>query len=320
MLSRPDWHSRREACRLIGNIGKTAALGAWTEDRKVVDLFRSIDTDSDGELSVQELSRKLSSDSELQRLLALVQRTPESVIDHLNSATDALRPTIPLDEFLDIFKPASAAQRTQILASAADTVAQALTDPRPEVYDAAASALLGMGEAAAAKALTDRIALADDDESKIAAAEAMVDVLSARQGSVGPMDDPQQDSGALAAAHDLLQSPNWRVRAAGAGALGAAGILAVPFLAELDALSDKLGSLTVSGTPEGVLDGSFLPVLGEDGKEGPALRVQKWRRTSGEGGFLLYDAGYNPCPRWVLVQGFPALTGAAMESALNNVK
>ena len=108
-----------------------------------------------------------------------------------------------------------------------------------------------MGEETAIKALTDRIGAAADDESKIAAAEAMVEVLSVnhKRGGIAMSDEAKQAAEATLRkeATALLQSPNWQVRAAGAASLGAAGTLAKSFLPELETLCDSIGTLQVSG-------------------------------------------------------------------------
>jgi hypothetical protein len=320
-----DWHCRREACRVLESIGKACSLEVDDEGirNRLLELFRSMDTDGDMELDKAEITQKLKQDFELQRLLAAIERTPDYVMEHLDDQSG----TIKLTDFLDIFKPATEAQRLSIAMQAAAAVATfGLVDSHYEVRESAKTALRGMGDETAIKALTDRIAAASEDESKIAAAEAMVSVLSSGTGGGRKSQSSVAGDALLAAertlqreARALLDSPNWQVRAAGAASLGAAGALAKSFLAELEALCDTAGTLSVTGTPafrgEGILDGEYYPA---DSKA--AGRVMMWKRGGQEGkrdgGMLVYDGGLQPCPRWVFVRGFEALTETALNEAI----
>ena len=319
VLSNDDWHCRREACRLLGTIGKACSFKGTDEDvrKRLLELFRPMDTDGDLELSSEEVSRKLKQDFELQGLLKAMGREPAFVMEYLDSHSG----TIKLTDFLEMFKPASEAQRLMIAARAAQEVATlGLMDARAEVRETATLALNDMGEDTAIKALTDRIAAAPDDESKIAAAEAMVEILSISGKRGGSMSDEAKQAAEATLRKEataLLQSSSWRVRAAGAASLGAAGTLAKSFLPELETLCDSIGSLQISGTPERTnLDGEYKPAP-HDGES----KVQLWKRTGHlgktAGGMLVYDGGFQPCPRWVFVRGFEALTATALDDAIH---
>ena len=320
-----DWRCRREACRVLGALGRRCSLAVDdTEFRKrMLELFKSIDRDGDMELSTAEIVTKLQQDFELHRLLAAIERTPEYVLGHLKERSG----TIKLSDFLEIFKPADEAQRLGIAFQAATAVAtHGLLDANVDVREAAKTALGSMGKETAIKVLMDRISTATDDEAKISSAEAMVAVLSSallqKDGVAHPIRHDAQTAAELAlkrAAGPLLDSPNWQVRAAGVASLGAAGALAQSFIGKLHALCDTIGTLRITGTPQlSNLDGEYFPSVPRDGKlNGP---VTLWKRGGREGkregGMLIYDGRMKPCPRWVLVRGFEALTETALEEAL----
>lgn len=66
---------------------------------------------------------------------------------------------------------------------------------------------------------------------------------------------------------------------------------------------------------EGTLNGEYAPQHTGESK------IKLWKRSGhlGEkvGGMLVYDGGFQPCPRWVLVRGFEALTATALDEAIH---
>ena len=86
--------------------------------------------DGDLELSTEEVTLKLKQDFELQGLLKAMGREPAFVMEYLSNHSG----TIKVTDFLEIFKPASEAQRLMIAARAAEEVATlGLMDVRAEV-------------------------------------------------------------------------------------------------------------------------------------------------------------------------------------------
>jgi HEAT repeat protein len=324
VFSYSDWHCRREACRVLGDIGRRCSLDVADNDykKRMLELFNSIDTDGDMELDTAEITTKLQRDFELHRLLAAIGRTPQYILGHLEETSGSIK----LADFVQIFKPAGQAQQFNIVCQAATAVAEhGLMDANVDVREAAKTALLCMGKDTTIKVLMDRIALSSDDEAKINSAETMVAILNSA---------PLQKDGAHSLRHDaqaaaelalkqvaraLLDSSNWRVRAAGAASLGAAGALAEPFIRELEALADDTGSLTITGTPViSNLDGEYFPSVSPNSQT-PG-RVTLWKRGGRdgkrEGGMLIYDGGMKPCPRWILARGFEALSETALSEAI----
>lgn len=323
VLSRADWRCRREACRVLGVIGRRCSLEVEDRDvrKRMLELFQSIDTDGDMELDTNEIKAKLQRDFELQRLLTAIGRTPEYVLEHLEERSGRIK----LADFLEIFNPAKEKQRWRIAFHAATAVATyGLVDANFDVREAATAALRGMGKELAINVLTEHIASARDDKEKIGSAEAMVTVLSVapRQKGIALTrhnDQAAAELGLERAARLLLDSPNWQVRAAGAASLGAAGALAQPFLGELEALCDTIGTLTITGTSNSSsLDGQYFPSLPANSKAGG--RVTMWKRGGQDGkrygGILVYDGGMKPCPRWILARGFEGLTETALRDAV----